>query len=377
MSLLTFQGSNCFRQRVVLSLLSGKTIKIDSFRETPALNGNDLTISNDIGVNSSERNLLDLINKLTSSTSVIEINKTGASVTFKPGTIHGGQITHDCCNDRSISYYLEVLIYLGPFCKKPLVATLNGVTNDPIDPSVDALKVSSLPILKRFIGDHEGQKLELKVAARGFMPEGGGQVVFTCPLVRQLLPIQLTNPGKIKRVRGVAIAARVSPQMANRMIDVAKGIILQYIPDIYIYSDHHRGKSSGKSPGFALVLSAETTEGYIYTSDAVSNPKGSPDGPSLPEQVAEEAAHRLFEEIYRGGCVDSINQGIALTCMSFNQKDVSKLMMGPLSMYSAHYLRHIRQFTGLSFMLDSKDDPPRVLCTCVGLGYSNLSRPTY
>jgi len=50
----------------------------------------------------------------------------------------GGEIQH-CCNvQRSIGYYLEVLICLAPFTKQMLRATLNGVTNDDSDPSVSA-----------------------------------------------------------------------------------------------------------------------------------------------------------------------------------------------------------------------------------------------
>ena len=35
-------------------------------------------------------------------------------------------------------------------------------------------------------------------------PGGGGEVLFSCPVVRRLKPVQLTSDGKVKRVRGVA-----------------------------------------------------------------------------------------------------------------------------------------------------------------------------
>lgn len=35
-------------------------------------------------------------------------------------------------------------------------------------------------------------------------PGGGGEVAFSCPVRRTLRPVQLTDPGKIKRIRGVA-----------------------------------------------------------------------------------------------------------------------------------------------------------------------------
>lgn len=364
---LKFRGSNCLRQRIILSLLTGKNIIIEDIRPDGDNYGSRS------GLKDYETNLLHLIEKITSGT---KIQNTNNRIQIIPGSIIGGEFTHNCHTDRSISYYLEVLLSLAPFCKKPVKATLNGITNDQIDPSVDALKASAIPILKRFIGDVEGTKLDIKIQARGFKPEGGGQVLLTCPMIRQLQPVQITEVQKIKKVRGIAIAARVSPQMSNRLIETSKGMLLQYLSDVYIYSDHNKGKTSGLSPGFSISLAAETVDGCFYTSSAVSNSKGSGRGPSIPEDVAKEATFALFKEIDRGGCVDSICQSLALTLMAFNQRDVSKILFGPLTTYSIHYLRHLKEFCGLTFELNSEKHP-QVIATCQGIGFKNLNRPTY
>jgi RNA 3'-terminal phosphate cyclase-like protein len=68
--------------------------------------------------------------------SVVEISYTGTSILYRPGAIEGGRIQHDCGIDRSISYYLEPMISLAPFSKKPFVLTMEGITTDHIDPSV-------------------------------------------------------------------------------------------------------------------------------------------------------------------------------------------------------------------------------------------------
>ena len=56
----------------------------------------------------------------------------------------------------------------------------------------------------------------------------------------------LSSKGKIKRVRGTAWAARVSPAVANRMVESAKGVLLKFLPDVYLYTDHKTGAASGK-----------------------------------------------------------------------------------------------------------------------------------
>ena len=57
--------------------------------------------------------------------------------------------------------------------------------------------------------------------------------------------------------------------------------------------------STLRSPGFGLTLVAETTTGVFLTAEVCSNPKGSEDGPSVPEDLGKLGAKLLLEEIYR------------------------------------------------------------------------------
>lgn len=98
-----------------------------------------------------EVSLLRLLEKITNGT-VIEISYTGASVALvilafiylrtgtsfllKPGVITGGAITHECPLSRSIGYFLEPIVMIAPFSKKPVNLTLKGITTDDHDLSV-------------------------------------------------------------------------------------------------------------------------------------------------------------------------------------------------------------------------------------------------
>lgn len=53
--------------------------------------------------------------------------------------------------------------------------------------------------------------LSRQVVKRGMAPGGGGEVFFSCPACRSLKPVQLTDPGKIKRIRGVAYPSPTRP----------------------------------------------------------------------------------------------------------------------------------------------------------------------
>jgi len=60
----------------------------------------------------------------------------GTAVYYQPGMLTGGSIQHDCNLQRAIGYYLEALLCLAAFTKKPISATLRGITSDQLDPSV-------------------------------------------------------------------------------------------------------------------------------------------------------------------------------------------------------------------------------------------------
>ncbi|XP_049957172.1 RNA 3'-terminal phosphate cyclase-like protein [Schistocerca serialis cubense] len=368
---LKFDGSNYLRQRLILSTLSGKAVKVKDIRSR----------SDDPGLKEFEVNLVRLLDKVTNG-STVEVNETGTSLFYQPGLLFGGHVEHECCKARGIGYYLEVLIALAPFCKKPLNAVLKGVTNCATDISVDVLHNVARPILRRFLGTDEG--LEFSITKRGMAPGGGGEIVFKCPVRKQLKPLQLEEPGKIKRVRGVVYAVRVSPAIANRLVESAKGIILKFLPDVYIHTDHCTGTKSGKSPGFGIALYAETTSGVVYTGEMVSRAAGANLPPSVPEDIGREAAYRLLEEVYRGGCVDSVFQSHTTLFMALTPKDVSVCITGPLSPYAIQFLRHMKEYFNLAFKLDvietidNEDElnvgSKKVKLTCVGVGFTNLSK---
>jgi len=376
---LEYEGSNFLRLRLVLSVLSGRSVKINKIRwkdENP-------------GLRESEASLIRLMDKITNG-SKFQVSQTGTQLTFQPGILIGGKVDHDCSLERGVGYYLELLMCLGAFCKHPLNVTLRGVTNNSFDPSPDLLKQSAMSVLKRFFLVDDG--LELKVQRRGAAPAGGGQVLFTCPIRKLLRPQQVLDQGKIKRVRGVAWATRVSPAVANRMIESAKGVLLKFIPDVYIYADHFTGNKAGKSPGFGLILTAETTTGTLLSSEVISktiDPDAPKKEPTVPEDLGVQGAYSLLEEVYRGGCVDSTSQSLFMLLMTMGPRDVSKVVTGPLSNYTVHFLRHLRDFFETVFKLETYNDPTqesdgeplkmgadKVLATCVGIGYTNLAKRT-
>ena len=336
-----------------------------------------------------EISFLRLLEKLTNG-SQISISHTGTSVTFVPGLIHGGRIEHSCPTSRSIGYFLESIISLAPFSKSPFDIMFHGVTNSNVDSSVDTIRTVYLPLLKKF-GIEDA---ELKIKKRGAMPLGGGEVHFSCSTVKALTPIIFTEEGKIKRIRGIAYATRISPQTANRVVENARKELMGYIPDVYIYTDVYKGPESGLSPGYALTLVAESTQGVLLSAETAYHPRATTDKKKkedlteevekhlknvyafeTPEDLGERTAKLLLKEIGSGGCVTSCVQWLALLFCALCPEDVVKVRVGKLTPFSIQYLRDIKTFLGVKFQAEGSDDDT-VLMTCLGSGYVNMSKKT-
>ncbi|KAF8519643.1 18S rRNA biogenesis protein [Hysterangium stoloniferum] len=353
-----YVGHLHLRTRLVLCILSGKPVRIDGIR------------SNDKnpGLRDFEISFLRLLEKVTNGT-VIEISYTGTSVLLKPGVIVGGSIIHECPLSRSIGYFLEPIIMLAPFSKKPLSLTLKGITTDDHDLSVDLIRTVTLPHLQPF-GIEDG--VELRITRRGAPPLGGGQVQFICPIVKQVKTLNFVQPGRIKRIRGIAHAVRVSPQFSNRMIDSCRSVLNRYIPDIYLYSDVYKGEDSGKSPGYALSLVAESTTSVLHCSEAVSIPG------VTPEELALAAARALLTEVKNGGCIDRRHQCLVLLMMVLGSEDVGRVRMGELSSRTIQFLRDVRDFFGTSFKIVPADPSDstntELMMSCYGTGFINVNR---
>ena len=309
----------------------------------------------------------------------IEINESGTALKYYPGLITGGRITHDCGNildanndndsnklNRSIGWFLEGIIPLALFAKNPVQLILTGITNDALDLSVDILLNVTFPLLRNF--GVEGASLKIK--KRGAAPRGGGQIEISLPIIKEIRPINLTDSGLIRRVRGVAFCSRASPTILARVVDSARGVLNNLLPDVHIHTDHYKGAEGGLSAGYSLSLVAESTTGVLLSAERTAGEKKG----ELPEDVGREAAIMLLEEIRRGGVVDSSHQCLVLQLMVLGPEDVSKVSFGALTDQAIKTLRLLKDAFGVVFKIKEDESTNTVTLSCFGTGMKNVSR---
>lgn len=375
------------------------------------------------GLRDYEASLLRLLDKLTNGMAV-EINESGTALKYKPGVVVGGRrVSHDCGGGRAVGYFLEPVLLVSLFAKKPLDLTLTGITNDEADVSVDTFRTVTLPMLKRQFGLEEG--LSLQIARRGAPPNAGGEIALKLPILKELKTIDWTDEGLVKRVRGVAFTLRLSPQTGNRLVDAARGVLNKFLPDVYIFTDHHagdgreggKGAARGKksSPGFGLSLVAETTTGCLLGADAASGAgraawdeglsafgdaaggeedenengtearfalggEGAGGGkrrrrePATPEDLGYSTTEALMAEVQRGGVCDSAHQPLVLLLMAIGPEQLSKVRLGRLTPRAVKTLRVIKAFFGVTFNIQPEPDSGTVFLSTVGAGIRNISR---
>ena len=106
---LEYEGSNFLRLRLVLSVLSGRSVKINKIRwkdENP-------------GLRESEASLIRLMDKITNG-SKFQVSQTGTQLTFQPGTCYSLTdlaVQHVTCPQDKTTFCMKYVVHLRFFYK--------------------------------------------------------------------------------------------------------------------------------------------------------------------------------------------------------------------------------------------------------------------
>lgn len=336
---------------------------------------------------------------------------TGTTLVYRPGLItgsaeglgaHDGVLKHELhkeCAERGVSWWIIPLAVLAPFSKGNMNVLFTGegcVTSatEKGDLSVDAVRTAILPLYKHFGIE---RNIELRILRRSVSPgsvssgKGAGgevQLVFGHQ-VRLPKTLHLLNPGRVKRVRGVAYAIGVSGSNNARSTEAARGVLNKFVPDTYIFSDvspapliptNDKSNPAGKKKGavgFGISLVAETSTNCFYSADVVSPPTGG----VPPEDIGKRAAYQLLENIERGGCVEKSALTTVMALMAMGSEDVGRVALGRDVVGTEEFVqlgRDLREFGGAGWGLRDKTEggveSEDVVVSVVGRGVGNVGR---
>lgn len=392
--LVKFTGQKHLVHRLVLSTLTGRPIRISQIRSSDHANP---------GLAPHEVSFLRLLEAVTNGTT-IEFSYTGTTLVYRPGLItgsaeglgaSGGVLRHElpatCA--RGISYFLIPLCMLAPFSKAPVNVIFSGqgviTSATPAgDVSVDTVRTAILPLYQQFGISNNIELRILKRSSPGPGGKGGGgevQLVFGHQ-VRLPKTLHLLNPGRVKKIRGVAYAIGVAGANNARMIDTARGVLNKFVPDTYIFSDvssaplvptNDKANPGAKRKigiGFGLSLVAESSTGCLYSADVASPTSGG----VPPEDIGRNCAYQLLEIISMGGCASSVATPTMLTLMSMGSEDVGRLALGRDVVGTEEFIqlgRDMSAFGGSGWGLrDAGSEEGEIVVSVVGRGVGNVGR---
>ena len=392
---LRFASQESLAHRLVLATLTGRPIHISKIRPSSSTNP---------GLAPHEISFLRLLEAVTNG-SHIEISYTGTTLLYKPGLItgsapgsgaSGGIIRHELpalCT-RGVSYFLIPLCLLAPFSKAPINVLFTGpgvITSATLagDLSADSVRTAILPLYAHF---GISNNIELRIIRRSNAGSGGiggageVQLVFGHQ-IRLPKTIHILNPGRVKRIRGVAYCTGVSASNNARMIEEARGVLNPLTLDTYIFSDVSSAPylSSADRPngfqrrktgiGFGLSLVAESSTGSLYSADVISPPSGG----VPPEDLGRQCAHQLLESISLGGSASLTALPTMLTLMAMGSEDVGRLQSGRDVIGSETVIKLARDFKAFGAGGWGVREAPHgsegdVVVSVVGKGIDNVGK---
>lgn len=323
---MNYSQAHNLRYMLAFSLLSGKEISL--FSQDP--------------FESYELAFIELLTRVTVGSKAI-LSKGNRKLDFRPGSIESSdeEVSFDCGKQRAVSYFLEPLFLILPFAKRRMVVRLEGITNDSVDLDIDSIKDALLPFLALALKG--GANFDLKVVRRAFRPSAGGLIFFTVDPTVKTLPKIVVNSKPIKRVRGIAVASKVSTSFLNRMISSAREVLNDYIPDVWIYSEIVKHNPDNF---YGISLSSDT----FLTSGCCFDPMADKESGLAPEQLGATAALRLVDDaLFGSGIVSTSFQSLVFSLMALTEGQ-SVIVIGRVSDHAVTTLRLIKDFFGVSFL---------------------------
>ncbi|KAJ9648318.1 hypothetical protein H2199_001172 [Coniosporium tulheliwenetii] len=359
---LRFTGSKYLVQRLVLSTLTGRPIRISQIRSNSTTSP---------GLLPHEISFLRLLDTITNG-SLIEFSMTGTTLLYRPGLLTGsaqgygadtsGVLKHELpANARAAKAALNVL-FTG-------AGVITSSTPSTGDISVDTVRTAILPLYRNFGIENN---IELRILRRsnpGPGNRGGGgevQLLFGHQ-VRLPKTVHLLNAGRIKSIKGVAYATGVSAANNARMIEAARGVLNPFVANTYIFSDvssaplvpdtsktAQLGARRKIGVGFGISLVAESSTGALWSADVASPAEGA-------------------------GYVSAVAAPTVLTLMAMGSEDVGRVKMGRDVLGTEEVIslaRDLRAFGASGWGLRDADEDEQgdVVVSVVGRGVGNVGR---
>lgn len=207
-------------------------------------------------------------------------------ITFTPGNaLKDGDFQWDIGTAGSTTMLAFTLIPLALFAKRPCRFSIRGGLFQDFAPSAFHLQKVLLPILKNM-----GAQIRIEILRPGYPPKGQGHLRLEVkPLPGALKPLQMTDQGTTRTIRGISLASHLeNEKVSERMADQSKKLLERrgYRVQIEVLNDQ-----TAPQKGAALLLWAETETACLLGSDQAGKPG------RRSEKIAQFVVTSLLEDL--------------------------------------------------------------------------------
>jgi len=324
-------GGQILRTSLALSCVLGKTVEITNIRtgrKNPGLQPQHLTAV-----------------KAAAAVAGAEVRGAELSSTairFRPNRTSGGTYRFDVAEEKgsagSTSLVLQTILL--PLClvKEASLVTVHGGTHVPWSPSFHYLSSITTPLLSRL-----GLCAGFSIASWGWYPLGGGQVSARITPAAALLPLVMSDRGRLASVSGISAVSNLPGHIAARQRDRALAVLAKQGIDASI--ETLSAPSAGKGSFLFLAAEFERVTAGFGALGAVSK---------RAEEVADEACGGLLSHLRGEGALDPHLADQVVPWLAFCR--------GPSEFTTSRVTRHlltnlwvVRQFMDIDVRVEGRE----------------------
>lgn len=213
-------------------------------------------------------------------------------IELHPGALEApGQWAVDVGTAGSLMLVLQCVLPALACAPAESRMTLIGGTDVPFAPPFDHFREVFLPAVAAL-----GPRVEVRLVRRGFYPKGGGEVEVMVAPAGAIRAVSWCERGAVSHIAGRAYSLGLPGHIVERMRKAALDTLARAgHGDAQIKSEV---VARGRSEGCGIVLWADCEGGRRIGASALGR-RG-----KRAEEVGEEAARALVEELEAGGAVD-------------------------------------------------------------------------
>ncbi len=240
---------------------------------------------------------------------------------FSPNRTGGGTYHFDVAEKKgsagSVSLVLQTILLPLCFAEQASLVTVNGGTHVPWSPSFHYLSSIIAPLLFRL-----GLRAEYAIASWGWYPIGNGKVSARITPTRSLLPLTMTERGRLARVFGISAISNLPGHIAERQRNRAIAILGKQGIDASI--ETVSAPSPGKGSFLFLAAEFENLSAGFDSLGAIGK---------RAEEVADEACNGLLSYLRVQGALDPHAADQVVPWLAFCQ--------GPSEFTTSRITRHL------------------------------------